>query len=217
MTFHRLHRATPNRYVYVRAQSGLSMKPESVLKSIEREAKEKGLPIIGPYRGIFLDGVVKQYRPKQILEVGTLVGYSAIRMARLLPEGGLATCVELSPHFARIATSNVTRAGLDGKVHILVGDAKEILPELEGGFDMLFLDADKAEYLDYLMSCEPFLRSGSVVVADNVKSHSSELASYLRYVRNSGTFRSEYKEPKTDYRSGVRTAEPDAVEISVKL
>ena len=193
------------------------MKPEIVLKSIEKEASEKGLPIIGPYRGIFLDEVLKEYRPKLILEVGTLVGYSAIRMARLLPEGGILTCVELSPRFARIAMSNVDRAGLGDKVHILVGDAKEILPELEGCFDMLFLDADKGEYLDYLKSCEPFLRPGSVVVADNVKSHSSELASYLRYVRNSGKFRSEYKEPKTDYRSGVRTTEPDAVEISVKL
>lgn len=193
------------------------MRPETVLKSIEREAKRKGFPIIGPYRGVFLDEVVKQYRPTQILEVGTLVGYSAIRMARLLTDGGLLTCVELSPDFARIAMSNVGRAGLGDKVHILVGDAKTILPELKRGFGVVFLDANKGEYLDYLMSCEPFLLSGSVVVADNVKSHPDELAGYLDYVRKSGKFKSEYKEPVTDYRYGNRTTEPDGVEISVKL
>lgn len=195
----------------------MSMNPESVLKSIEREATKKGLPIIGPHRGTFLDEVVKQYRPTHILEVGTLVGYSAIRMAKLLAEGSLLTCVELNPDFARIAMSNIGRAGLEDKVHILVGDAKTILPELKGGFDMVFLDANKGEYLDYLKSCELFLRPGNVVVADNVKSHPDELAGYLDYVRKSGKYRSEYRESITDYRYGSRTAEPDGVEISVKL
>ncbi len=193
------------------------MKPETVLKSIEREATKKGFPIIGPHRGIFLDEVVKHYRPTKILEVGTFVGYSAIRMARLLAEGSLLTCVELNPDLARVAMSNIGRAGLGDKVHVLVGDAKKILPELKGGFDMIFLDADKREYLDYLKSCEPFLRPGNVVVADNVKSHPHELAGYLDYVRRSGKFRSEYREPETDYRYGNRTTEPDGVEISVKL
>jgi len=193
------------------------MNAESVLKSIEAEATKKGLPIIGPYRGVFLDEVVRQYRPTQILEVGTLVGYSAIRMARLLVEGSVVTCVEISPEFARIALSNVGRAGLGDKVRILVGDAKKILPELKGDFDILFLDANKGEYLDYLKSCEPCLHADSVVVADNVKSHPQELAGYLEYVRKSGKFRSECKEPASDYRYGVKTSEPDAVEISVKL
>jgi predicted O-methyltransferase YrrM len=193
------------------------MKPEDVLRSIEYEAPAKGLPIIGPVRGAFLDEVIKEHHPTRILEVGTLVGYSTIRMARLLKEGGHITCVELSPDIAKVAESNLGRAGLAGTVNVLVGDAKKVLPTIEGSYDMVFLDAVKGEYLGYLKSCERFLHPGSVVVADNVKSHAKEVADYLDYVRNSGRFRSTYREAVGDYRYGAGTSEPDAVEISVRL
>ncbi len=193
------------------------MKAESVLKSIEREALTKGYPIIGPVRGAFLDDAVREYRPGRVLEVGTLVGYSAIRMARLLVSGGTVTCVELNPEFAKIALANARKADLEDKIEVLVGDAKRVLPELEGELDMAFLDANKAEFLIYLKSCERLLHPGSVVVADNVKSHASEVAGYLEYVRSSGRFRSSFREAEANYRYGARVREPDAVEVSVLL
>ena len=137
------------------------MMPDDVLKSIEREAPGKGLPIIGPVRGVFLDEVIKEHHPATILEVGTLVGYSAIRMARLLEKGGHITCVELSPNSAKIAVSNIEKAGLAGRVDVLVGDAKSVLPRLEGSYDMVFLDAVKGEYLGYLKSCERLLHQAA--------------------------------------------------------
>jgi len=191
--------------------------PEAVLKSIEAEAPKKGLPIIGPVRGAFLDEVIRKHRPNTILEVGTLVGYSAIRMARHLIEGGRVTCVERSPDYAAVALSNVKKAGLADKVEILVGDAKKILPKIEGSYDMVFFDAAKDEYLRYLKSCERLLHKGSVVVADNVKSHAGEVADYLDYVRTSGKFKSAYREAEHNFRYGTGTSEPDAVEISVRL
>jgi len=197
--------------------AGTSMKPDDVLRSIEREAPEKGFPIIGPVRGVFLDEVIREHHPATILEIGTLVGYSAIRMARLLNEGSLITCVELSPDFAKVALSNVKKAGLSDRVEVLVGDAKKVLPEVNGSYDMIFLDAAKGEYLSYLKSTERLLHRGSVVVADNVKSHAEELAGYLDYVRNSGKFKSTYREAKSDHRYGAGTSVPDAVEISVRL
>ncbi|MDA4125525.1 MAG: O-methyltransferase [Thaumarchaeota archaeon] len=193
------------------------MKPEDVLKSIEETAPQKGLPIIGPIRGLFLDEAVKEYRPQTILEVGTLVGYSAIRMARLLKADGRITCVEVNEEIAKVACSNIEKAGLTERVRIVVGDAKEVLPDLKGSFDMAFLDAVKDEYLTYLKSCERLLHPGSVVVADNVKSHAAEVADYLDYVRNSGKYRSTYKEAGSNYRYGAGVAEGDAVEVSVKL
>jgi len=193
------------------------LKPADVLRSIEREARRKGLPIIGPARGAFLDEAVIAHHPDRVLEVGTCVGYSAIRMARLLGDGGLVTCVEIDPGYARVAASNVAMAGLSDKVEILIGDAKKLLPELVGSFDMVFLDADKREYLGYLKACERLLHRGSVVAADNVKSHPKEVANYLDYVRNSGRFKSGWKEPSSDYRFGARSREADAVEISVVL
>jgi len=189
------------------------MKPEEVLASIEKSAPERGLPIIGPKRGMLLDEVIEGHRPKTILEVGTLVGYSAIRMARHLQDGGRLTCVELSSERARTARANFKLAGLSDRIEIIVGDAREVLPTLNGSFDMVFFDAVKEDYLAYLESIEGLLHRGSVVVADNVKSHAEEVAPYLEYVRNSGKYSSTYRESPPNFGSGPG----DAVEISVRL
>lgn len=191
------------------------MKPEEVLESIEKSAKGHGYPIIGPNRGTVLDEVIREHKPKTILEVGTLVGYSAIRMGRHLGKGGRVTCVELREDMAEVARANFERAGMSDRIEVVVGDALRVLPSLQGRLDMVFLDAVKEDYIDYLKSVERLLQKGSVVVADNVKSHAGVLGPYLDYVRNSGRYRSSYRESGDWFRAG--TTEPDAVEISVKL
>ena len=193
------------------------MKPDEVLKSIEAEAPRRGFPIIGPVRGLFLDEAIEEHSPSTILEVGTLVGYSAIRMGRHLRPGQTITCVEVNGEIAKVARSNVEMAGLSDRIDIIVGDAKEVLPTLKGGLDMVFLDAAKTEYLSYLKSVEPRLHKGSVVVADNVKSHAEEVEDYLDYVRNSGKFRSTYREAPANLRYGAGRSEADAVEVSIRL
>lgn len=154
-----------------------------------------------------------KHRPSAILEVGTNVGYSAIRMARLLDAGGKLTCIEVRAEMARVARSNFERAGLSDRITIVVGDALEVLPTLQGSLDMVFLDAVKADYLTYLKSVERLLHEGSVVVADNAKSFKSEINGYLDYVRNSGEYSSAYREAPPNW----VTDEGDAVEISVRL
>jgi predicted O-methyltransferase YrrM len=189
------------------------VKPEEVLESIEKATLRQRLPIIGPTRGPLLDEIVERHRPSTILEVGTLVGYSAIRMGRHLRRGQRIQCVELREDMAKVARSNVEKAGLSDRIEITVGDAKKVLPALEGRFDMVFLDAVKGDYLTYLKSVERLLHSGSVVVADNVKSHAEEVRPYLEYVRKSGRYTSEYREAPSSYGAGTE----DAVEISVML
>ena len=189
------------------------MSPDEVLKSIEKVAPLQRLPIIGPRRGKFLDDVMEEHRPSTILEVGTLVGYSAIRMGRHLKRGQKVTCVEQEEEMAAIARSNFRRAGLGDRIEVMVGDAKDVLPSLQGSFDMVFLDAVKGDYLAYLKSIERLLHKGSVVVADNVKSHAKEVSNYLDYVRDSGMYHSTYREAPPNYVTG----EGDAVEISVRL
>ncbi len=186
--------------------------PEQVMKEIEDTAPSLGLPIIGPKRGTILDEVVSKHKPSAILEVGTLVGYSAIRMARHLNPGQKVTCVELKEEMAKTARSNAAKAGLSDRIEVIVGDARTVLPTLSGRFDMVFLDAVKEDYLTYLKSIERLLTKGSVVVADNVKSHAGEVKGYLDYVRNSGKYTSTYKESVSNY--GVDAA--DAVEVSVR-
>jgi len=189
------------------------MNPEEVLASIEQIAPRQGLPIIGPKRGLFLDEVIEKYSPTTILEVGTLVGYSAIRMARHLQNGGRVTCVELSGERARTALANFERAGLSKRIEVVLGDARKVLPTLQGRFDMVFFDAVKEDYLYYLESIEGLLHQGSVVVADNVKSHAEAVAPYLEYVRKSGKYSSTYREAPPNFGNGPG----DAVEISVRL
>ncbi len=189
------------------------MTPQAVLKSIEKDAPKRGLPIIGPKRGVFLDEVVEEHRPATILEVGTLVGYSAIRMGRHLKPGQKITCIEVKEDMAKEARSNIKKAGLSDRIQVLHGDAKKVIPTLKGSFDMVFLDAVKEDYLSYLKSCERFLHSGSVVVADNVKRFPTEVADYLDYVRNSGRYKSTYREAPSNW----GTDAGDAIEVSVKV
>lgn len=181
-------------------------KADEVLEEIERSAHGRYLPIIGPSRGRVLIEAVRRYRPGRILEVGTLVGYSTILMGRELGEGSEIVTLEYDRDEAEEARANIARAELAARVEVLVGDALEIIPTLEGSFDMVFLDAAKHQYIDYLRLVEDKLRSGGVVVADNVGFMSRSMRGYLDHVRNSGRYESTF------HRSGL-----DGIEISVKL
>ncbi len=189
------------------------MTPEEVLESIERVAPGRRLPIIGPKRGALLDEILEKHKPSTILEVGTLVGYSAIRMGRHLKNGQKVTCVELNEDLADVARSNIARAGLSDRIGVVVGDARDVLLSLDEPLDLVFLDAVKEDYMFYLKSVERLLHRGSVVIADNVKSHAEEVKPYLEYVRNSGLYRSEYREAQSNY----GTDKGDAIEVSVRL
>ena len=189
------------------------MKPEEVLASIEAVSQSRGWPIIGPKRGMLLDEAIEEHKPARILEVGTNVGYSAIRMARHLMRGQMLTCVEIRREMAEAARSNIAKAGLSDRAEVLVGAALVVLPSLTGPIDFVFLDASKVDYLAYLKSVEGQLHTGSIVVADNVKSFAAELKPYLDYVRRSGAYSSSYHEAQQNWETGVG----DAVEISVKL
>ena len=108
---------------------------------------------------------------KRILEVGTLGGYSGIHLARALPDEGRLITLELDPHHAEVARRNFERAGVGHKVEIRVGPASETLRELAaaGGplFDLVFIDADKDSYVEYLHLSLPLLRAGGLLLGDN--------------------------------------------------
>lgn len=186
---------------------------ETVLREIERKASRGGLPILGPEKGKLLDDIVAKHRPKRALEIGTLVGYSAIRIARLMPKNGQLICIEINAENAKLAKENIALAGLSGKVKIIVGDAKKVIPLIEGEFDLVFIDAEKREYLSYLLLVEKNLHKGSVVIADNAGMFADHMRDYLDYVRGSGKYYSIYREVK--FWLGYKIE--DGLEISVKL
>ena len=166
-------------------------KIQSVLQEIERRAGPNEWPIIGTEKGGVLAEAVEACRPRHVLEIGTLVGYSAILIGLHLPEAGRITTVEIEKDNAAVAKRNIRRAGLSDRIDVLVGPALGVIPKLEGPFDLLFLDAAKAQYLDYLKAAEPKLTKGAVVVADNVGMFRDAMRNFLDYVRNSGRYRSK--------------------------
>jgi len=179
---------------------------ERVLRRIEKASRSRYLPIIGPDRGRILVDLVRKFKPRRILEVGTFVGYSTILMGRELQAGSEIITIEIDEDEAELAKKNIREAELNPRVEVLTGDAMEIIPTIEGEFDMAFLDADKGEYFDYLRLIEGKLHRGSLVVADNVGSYSHSVKAYLEHVRRSGLYDSQFIQ-----------GDWDGVEVSIKL
>ena len=189
-------------------------KPSDVLKSLEKTANKQFVPSIGPIKGKIIARIIKSYNPKNILEVGTLYGYSAILMAQRLAEDGKVVTIELDRLIAATARKNIAKAGLSDKIDIVVGNAVELLPKLNMKFDLLFLDAAKNEYLTYLkLAEEKGLEKGAIIVADNVEVSKNEMLDYLKYVRLSGLYKSETIETRLEFTPNVR----DAIEVSIKV
>ena len=185
---------------------------ETVMQEIEEMGKRSFIPSIGPIKGRILAEVVRKHKPRKILEVGALYGYSAILIAKNSPTGAEITTVEKSPEHARITEQNVERAQLEDQIKIIQGDATEILAKLPGPFDLVFLDAEKSEYLAYLKLVEEKLHQGSVVVADNVGIFKDQMTNYLDYVRNTGRYRSRTVDTFLEFSETTK----DAMEISEK-
>ena len=146
---------------------------DEVLKKTKQSIIENRMPEISvsANQGQFLYLMAKLCNAKRILEIGALGGYSTIWLARALDETGKLTSIELEAKHAKVAKDNIARAGLSDKVEIMVGDALKILPELEKDktpYDLVFLDADKTQYVDYFNSVLILSRKGTVILADNV-------------------------------------------------
>ena len=166
-------------------------KIQAILEEIEGLSGANEWPIIGPEKGGVLAEAVDTCRPERVLEIGTLVGYSAILIGLHLPETGKITSLEIDKGSAQVARRNIRAAGLSERISVLEGPALELIPGLEGTFDLLFLDAAKAQYLSYLKAAEPKLAKGAVVVADNVGMFREEMRDFLDYIRKSGRYRSK--------------------------
>jgi len=127
---------------------------------------------ISPLQGKFLYLLAQIQGARRILEIGTLGGYSTIWLARALPSGGQLVTLELNPAHAKVARANIARAGLAGRVELIEGPAIDSLSTLQKEnrppFDLIFIDADKTGYPDYLLASLNLSRPGTVIIGDNV-------------------------------------------------
>jgi predicted O-methyltransferase YrrM len=152
----------------------LLIPPDAALDGALKASDEAGLPSINvsANQGKLLMLFARMLNARNILEIGTLGGYSTIWMARGLAEGGRLITLEYEPRHAEVAMANLVRAGLSDRVEIRVGRAGDTLPKLveegRGPFDLVFIDADKQGYTEYLEWSMKLSRQGTVIVADNV-------------------------------------------------
>lgn len=148
---------------------------DDALRATRRATAESGMPdiAVAPNQGKFLHLLAQIQGARRILEVGTLGGYSTIWLARALPVGGRLITLEYEPRHAEVARANLTAAGLDDRVEVLIGPAMQSLYELraEEPFDMVFLDADKQNNPGYLGWAIRLGRPGTLIVIDNVVRH----------------------------------------------
>lgn len=165
---------------------------DDVLVAIEWEAKHEYLPVIGAAEGAELERLVRERAPKQAVDIGVMTGYSLIRIARNLPEGGRAVGIEISQELSRRAEANVEAAGLADRCEVRRGDAREVIEALEGEVDLAFLDAERGQYLNYLLKLEPKLAPGAIVIASGAGAASERLERYFDHVRLSGRYESTY-------------------------
>ncbi len=139
-----------------------------ILKELENFALEHKVPIVQKETAKFLELMITMNRPKKILELGTAIGYSAILMNQVLGGVSEITTIERDEKMIELAKANIEKYGLQDKITVLQGDCLEVLENLEGQYDMIFMDAGKGHYNHFLPHCLRLLKKEGALIADNV-------------------------------------------------
>jgi predicted O-methyltransferase YrrM len=146
--------------------------PENgVLKELNRQTHLRTFyprMLSGHIQGKILEMVCHMIQPNRALEIGTFTGYSAIAMAQGLPDDAMIYTIEVNEEMATFIDEFVAKSGLENKIRLIMGDALEIIPTLDEVFDLVFIDADKEQYVDYYKLAKQKLRPGGFIIADNV-------------------------------------------------
>ena len=173
------------------------------LDNLEKEAISDNVPIIRRSMQRFLKLMLKMNKPKSILEVGTAVGFSAILMAQYSEEDCHITTIEKYEKRIEIAKENFKKSGFEDRITFLEGDATDILKELsdkvktnstEGQYDMIFMDAAKGQYIHFLQDALKLLKSGGVLITDNVLQDDTVIQSKYTVVRRDRTIHKRMRE-----------------------
>ncbi len=191
------------------------------LEELEQEAKKDLVPIIRKDMQNLLRFLLRLQRPVNILEVGTAIGFSAILMGENTTENCHITTIEKYEKRIPLALENFAKAGMQERITLLEGDAGEILKELPSGYDFIFMDAAKAQYLGYLPDLLRLLTPGGMLVSDNVLQDGDVCESRFAVTRRNRTIHSRMRQylyeiknhPQLD---SVILTVGDGVTISVK-
>ncbi|MBQ8518894.1 MAG: O-methyltransferase [Agathobacter sp.] len=166
----------------------------AILDTIEREALDSYVPIIRKEMQSFLKLLLAMQKPKRILEVGTAVGFSAILMAEYNPEACEIVTIENYDKRIPIARENFVCAGKEKQITLIEGDATEVLKTLEDPFDMIFMDAAKGQYINFMPDILRLLKKDGVLVSDNVLQDGDIIESHFVVTRRNRTIHKRMRE-----------------------
>ncbi len=201
--------------------NSLEQEEAGLLSEIGEEAAASFVPVIRRETGGLLRTLLALKRPERILEVGTATGYSALLMGSAMPDGCTITTIEKDGKRVRTAKENFLRAGMEGRITLLEGDAAELLRSLEPSFDFIFMDAAKGQYLHFLPQVLRLLCVGGVLVSDNVLQGGDILESRFAVARRNRTIHGRMRRYLhiLTHMEGLRTSVlpvGDGVTVSVK-
>ena len=165
-----------------------------ILEDIEKEALAASVPIIRKEMQSFLKVLLSIQKPTCILEVGTAVDFSALLMSEYAPQGCTITTIENYEKRIPIARENFRRAGKEGQITLIEGDAAEVLKKLGGTYDFIFMDAAKAQYIHYLPEVLRLLKDGGVLVSDNCLQEGNVIESRFAVERRDRTIHARMRE-----------------------
>lgn len=174
--------------------NSLDMGNTPFLEALEQEALADYVPIIRKEMQAFMKVLLAMQQPKRILEVGTAVGFSTLLMCEYGPEDLEIVTIENYEKRIPIAKENFRKAGREGQITLLEGDAGEILKELDGTFDLIFMDAAKGQYINWLPDVMRLMRKGSVLVSDNVLQEGDLIESHYIVERRNRTIYKRMRE-----------------------
>ena len=183
---------------------------QAVIDEVEKSCIQRSVCMIGRNKAERLAELVRQAKPRLVVECGTAIGYSGLWIARELKAAGRGKLItiEISPQRAREAEANFRKAGLEEYVTVKVGDARKVVKEIEGPVDFVFIDCGYSNYHPCLMGIQNKLSGGAVVVADNVGIGARGMEDYLKHVRAKYQSRTEW------FDLDLPWAKRDAMEIS---
>ena len=201
------------------------------LDNLEAEANRDNVPIIRKSMQRFLKLMLELKKPKNILEVGTAVGFSAILMAQYSQSDCHITTIEKYEKRIPVAKENFLKSGFNDKITLIEGDAKDILNELlenengddkfAGRYDMIFMDAAKGQYINFLPNAVKLLKKGGVLITDNVLQDDTVIQSKFTVVRRDRTIHKRMREylqalMKSDELTTDILQVGDGISVSVK-
>ena len=173
----------------------LESQNSETLAKIEQCAIKDNVPIIRKEMESFLRVMLTISKPLNILELGCAIGYSAILMSEYLPEGGHITTIENYDKRIVEAKANIQMAGLEDKITLLEGDAMEVMKDLESGkYDFVFMDAAKAQYINFLPEVMRLMKPGAILISDNVLQDGDIIESRYGVIRRNRTIHSRMRE-----------------------